>query len=153
MRTRFIGDTEEIAEVINKCQVCHMSMVGPDHEPYVLPMNFGYHEGVVYLHSSKHGKKIDILQQNPRVVLAFSCDYFLRYQNEGVACSYSMKYRSILIYGKAEFIDDPDAKKEVMNVIMRQYTGKDFSFNMPAIREVCVYKVVPEKITGRAYGL
>jgi len=153
MRTRIISDPEEIAAVINKCQVCHMSMVGPEGDPYVLPMNFGYHDNIVYLHSSQHGKKMDILRNNPKVVLAFSSDYFLRYQNEEVACSYSMKYRSILIYGEVEFIEDADAKKDAMNVVMRQYTGKDFSYNMPAIREVCIYRVVPKSITGRAYGL
>jgi hypothetical protein len=153
MRTRIISDPEEITEIINKCQVCHMSMVDPEGAPYVLPMNFGYYDNIVYLHSAQHGKKMDILRKNPRVVLAFSTDYLLRFQNEEVACSYSMKYRSILIYGEIEFIDDPDAKKEAMNVVMRQYTGKDFSYNMPAIREVCIYKVVPAEITGRAYGL
>ena len=130
-----------------------MSMVGPAHEPYVLPMNFGYLDGIVYLHSSQDGRKMDILRQNPKVVLAFSTDYILRFQNEEVACSYSMKYRSILIYGQVEFIEDTDAKKEAMNVIMRQYTGKDFPYNMPAIREVCLYKVIPSEVTGRAYGL
>lgn len=153
MRTRIIANPEEIDEIINKCQVCHMSMVGPENEPYVLPMNFGYHAGNVYLHSSQHGKKMEILRKNPRIVLAFSTDYFLRCQNEEVACSYSMRYRSILIYGQVEFIEDADAKKEALNVIMRQYTGRDFSYNMPAIREVCVYRVIPEKITGRAFGL
>jgi len=153
MRPRPISKPEEIDQIINKCQVCHLSMVGPDNEPYILPMNFGYRDGIVYLHSSQHGKKMDILRQNPKVVLAFSTDYFLRYQNEEVACSYSMKYRSILVYGHVEFIEDADAKKDVMNVIMQHYTGKDFSYNMPAIREVCIYKVIPSQVTGRAYGL
>lgn len=153
MRPRPISKPEEIDDIINKCQVCHLSMVGPDNEPYVLPMNFGYYEGIVYLHSSQHGKKMDILRQNPKVVLAFSTDYSLRYQNEEVACSYSMKYRSILVYGHVEFIEDADAKKAVMNLVMQHYTGKDFEYNIPAIREVCIYKVVPDQVTGRAYGL
>lgn len=152
MRPRAILKQEEIDEIISKCQVCHVAMTDEAGAPYVLPMNFGYDEGIVYLHSAQEGKKMDILRKRPAVCVAFSSDYLLRYQNEEVACSWSMKYRSILIYGNIRFIEDNDDKIAAMNIIMRQYAGRDFNYNMPAIREVCVYKLIPDKVTGRAYG-
>ena len=33
-----------------------------------------------------------------------------------------------------------------MNIIMRKYTGKDFTFNAPAINNVSTYKVIIDKI-------
>lgn len=152
MRAKILNRQEEFDEIIGRCQVCHLSMVDEQGLPYVLPMNFGYHEGIVILHSARHGKKMDILKANPAVCVAFSTDYILRYQHEEVACSYGMRYKSVIIYGKVEFVTDADQKKTAMNIIMKHYTGKEFPYNMPAINEVCIYKVIPETVTGRVYG-
>ncbi|HRY32898.1 MAG TPA: pyridoxamine 5'-phosphate oxidase family protein [Bacteroidales bacterium] len=152
MKARSISSKEEIEDIIRKCEVCHMAMVDPDGLPYLLPMNFGYREGAVYLHSSAEGRKIDILRNNPQVCIGFSTDYLLRHQHPEVACSYSMKYRSLLMTGTVEWIEDPDEKIAAMNIIMQHYTGLDFPYNMPAIREVCVFRLLPRQVSGRAYG-
>lgn len=152
MHHRFITDQKEIDEIINKCEVCYVSMVDENHLPYVLPFNFGYNNGVIYLHSSQKGLKIDILRKNPSVCIAFSTDHQLRYQSENVACSYSMKYRSVLAFGKVEFIDDMDQKVEFLNTVMAHYTDREFKYNPPALREVCTYKVNVEKFTAKLYG-
>jgi len=152
MHHRFITDQDQIDEIINKCEVCYVGMVDEHNLPYVLPFNFGYKEGVIYLHSSQKGHKIDILKLNPSVCIAFSTDHQLRYQSEQVACSYSMKYRSVLAYGKVEFIANPDEKVEFLNIVMSHYTDREFSYNPPALREVCTYKVKVEKFTAKLYG-
>lgn len=152
MRARILYQQEEFDDIISRCQVCHVAMVDQHGLPYVLPMNFGYFNGILYLHSSQKGKKTDILRSKPEVCVAFSTDYVLRYQNEEVACSYGMRYKSVLIYGKVEFLEDCEAKTEAMNCIMKHYSGKEFHYNVPAIREVCVYRVIPEKFTCRVYG-
>jgi uncharacterized protein len=153
MKSREILLQSAMEEIIARCQYCSMAMIDQDNEPYVLPMNFGYADRVVYLHSAPEGKKVEILRNNNRVCLAFSTDHELRHQNDDVACSYSMKYRSVLVYGKVEFIDDPTEKRRVLNILMKQYTGRDdFNYNDPAIKNVLVYKVVAERMEGRAYG-
>ena len=152
MRRRDINQEQELYEIIGKCQWCHMAMSDPDGNPYVLPMNFGFRDGVIYFHGAQRGKKISILQQNPRVCISFSIEHQLRYQNENVACSWSMKYRSVLAYGKAEFISDPDEKISALKIIMAQYSGSEFRFNPPSIREVNVWKIKVEKFEGRAFG-
>jgi uncharacterized protein len=152
MKHRTITKPEEIRDIIDKCIVCHVAMVDEKGHPYVLPFNFGMKDNVLHLHSAQQGKKIDILRNNPRVCVAFSTDYHLRYQNEEVACSWSMKYRSVLIYGQVEFIEDYDEKIAVMNEIMKKYAGREFGYNMPAIKEVAAYRIIPEEITARAYG-
>ncbi len=152
MHHRFITEQNEIDEIINKCEVCYVSMVDENNQPYVLPFNFGYVNGEIYLHSSRKGHKIDILKKNPAVCIAFSTDHQLRYQSEQVACSYSMKYRSVLAFGKVEFIEDMEQKIEFLNVVMSHYTHRDFKYNPPALREVCTYKVKVEKFTAKVYG-
>ncbi len=152
MKPRSINNQTEIEAIIRKCEVCHIAMVDHEGMPYLVPMNFGYRDGTVYLHSSCEGRKMEILRNNPQVCIGFSTDYVLRHQHPEVACSYSMKYRSLLMAGTVEWITGPEEKTAAMNIIMQQYTGRDFQYNMPAIREVCVFRLVPREISGRAYG-
>ena len=152
MKNRTLTFKPELEQIIQKCQFCNVAMVDGDNHPYVIPMNYGYQDDVLYLHGSKIGRKNEILSNNPEVCLSFSTDHELRYVNEEVACSWSMKYRSVLIFGKVEFIEDHEKKVEALNIIMAHYSDREFSFNAPAIREVNVYKVVIDKMEGRAYG-
>ncbi len=152
MRNRKIVKTEELHEIIRKCDSCSLSMIDLEGRPYVVPMNFGLKDNELYFHSDPKGLKIDILKQNPEVCVAFSTDHLLRWQNEKVACSYSMRYRSVLIRGKVEFVSGFDQKKEGMDIIMRQYTENEYRYSDPAINNICIFKVVIDTIEGRAFG-
>ena len=138
--------------IIRKCQVCHIAMVDAKGLPYVLPFNFGFDKDIIYFHSAGSGKKIDILKQNPDVCIEFSTDYLLRAQNEKVGCSYTMKYRSVLAYGKVEFIGDPDEKVRIMNKVMKNYTSGEFTYNPPALNEVICWIVRIDKLEGKING-
>jgi hypothetical protein len=152
MKHHYLTDQVEIDRIIERCEVCYVSMVDEQNQPYVVPFNFGYEKGIIYLHSSQRGLKINILKQNPAVCIAFSTDHQLRFQSEQVACSYSMKYRSVLAFGKVEFVEDIDQKRDHLNKVMLHYTQKPFTFNPPSLREVCTFKVNVEKFTARVYG-
>jgi uncharacterized protein len=141
MGNRLSNEPQEVRQIIEKCDVCYVGMIDTEGNPYVLPFNFGYDDGVLYLHSAGEGKKIDALRRNPRVCVAFSTDHKLFHRHEPVACSYGMRYRSVLLHGSIEFIDKYEEKERVLNVIMRKYTGRDFSYNAPAVNNVCVYRV------------
>lgn len=145
-------DAREIKDIIDKCDTCFLGMVDPEGLPYVVPMNFGFEDGIIYLHSAKTGRKMDILRHNPETCIAFSTDHKIFFRNETVACSYGMDYRSVLAFGKVVFIEDYDEKVRALNLIMRKYTGKDFSYNAPAVNNVEIYKVEPVKIEGKISG-
>ena len=152
MKSRPLSLQEELDRIIQKCDVCYIGMVDPQNEPYVLPFNFGYREKTIFLHSARAGKKIDILKENNSVCVAFSTDHELRWVNEEVACSWGMRYRSVLAYGKVVFIDDYDEKVEALNVIMSNYSDLNFQYNKPAVDDVQPIKVIVDKMEGRAYG-
>ena len=152
MKNRPLTFKPELEEIIRKCDACALGMVDSGSKPYVINMNFGYHDNCFYFHSSKQGKKIDILRENPDVCITFSTDHDLKYVNQEVACSWAMRYRSVLAYGKVVFVDDYQEKEEALKIIMSQYTDSEFSFTRPAVLDVMVFKVVIEKLEGRAYG-
>jgi hypothetical protein len=152
MKSRILTFEPEIEQIIRKCQFCSLAMVDESGSPYVIHMNFGFKNGTVYFHSAPEGRKISVLNHNPRVCLSFSTDHLLRWQNIEVACSYSMKYRSVLIRGEVEFIDDYAQKEDALSIIMGQYTDEQYSYSEPAIKNVSVFKVKAQTIEARAYG-
>ncbi|MBI9035400.1 MAG: pyridoxamine 5'-phosphate oxidase family protein [Bacteroidales bacterium] len=153
MKSRNIDFISEMESIIDKCEVCHLAMVSENGEPYVLPMNFAYLDQTIFLHSAPVGKKMGILEKNNQVCINFSTDYDLKFVNEEVACSYSMRYKSVLAYGRVEFIEDLKEKEQILNQVMKKYVHKeDFKYSGPAIRNVKVWKVVTSKMEGRAYG-
>lgn len=152
MKNRKIDFLPELEAIIKKCDACTLAMVDPDGNPYAIPMNFGYHEGTLYLHSAPDGKKVALLKNKPDVCVSFSTDHDLRWQHSEVACSYSMRYRSVLLFGQVKFIDDIEEKQTALDVIMRQYTDETYRYSTPALQNVCVMAVKADRIEGRAYG-
>ncbi len=149
MRVNEISEKREMQDIITKSQVCWLAMADAEGSPYVVPMNFGFDGDYVYLHGAQFGRKMNILKKHPRVAVNFSVDHQLRYQSEHVACSYSMKYRSVLVEGEVEFIDNRDEKVKSLHIIMAQYSSRAFKYNEPSLKEVCVFRVSTEKMTGR----
>jgi nitroimidazol reductase NimA-like FMN-containing flavoprotein (pyridoxamine 5'-phosphate oxidase superfamily) len=152
MKNRALDNQRDILDIIQNCDVCYVSMVDKENKPYLIPMNFGFADNTILLHGAKQGKKIDVLKNNPNVCIVFSTDHQLRWQNEDVACSWSMKYRSVIAYGKVEFIDEISEKEALFHQFMKNYSPKDFKFSKPSLEEVQLMKVPVDKIEGRAYG-
>ena len=94
-----------------------------------------------------------MLERNNHVCITFSLGHKLVYQHEKVACSYSMRSESVMCRGKVEFIEDMDEKRSALDIIMRHYTDNEFTYSDPAVRNVKVWKVAVEQMTGKVFGL
>jgi nitroimidazol reductase NimA-like FMN-containing flavoprotein (pyridoxamine 5'-phosphate oxidase superfamily) len=147
MKTVTHEEKKEIEKVILSTDICFVGMVDMDGNPYVLPMNFGYNDGVLYLHSSREGKKVSILENNPKVCITFCSGHELVWQHPDVACSYSMKSKSVVAFGEVVFEEDYERKIEILNIFMRHYSDKVFTFNPPSVRNVKIWKVILENAT------
>ena len=100
MKTFIIEDKQRIESIILHCDVCFVGIVDMEGNPYVVPMNFGYEDGIIYLHSGPEGSKVEMLEHNNNVCITFSLGHKLVYQHEKVACSYSMRSESAMCRGK-----------------------------------------------------
>lgn len=153
MKTVVFEDKERIEEVISKSDICFVGMVDTDNTPYVIPMNFGYQDGVLYLHSGPEGKAINILNQNNQVCITFSIDHELVFQHPKVACSYRMKAKSVICYGKVNFIENLDDKRKVLDIIMRHYSGREFEYSDPAVKNVKIWEIPLDRVSAKEYGV
>lgn len=152
MKTLFIEERERIESILSRCEICYVGMAGENRIPYVIPMNFGYEDGVLYLHSGPTGRCIDLLQKQKRICVCFSTDHELVFQHPQVACSYRMKAKSIVCYGNVGFIDDVEQKRRALDLIMHHYSGRDFQYSLPALKNVLVWKIPIDELSAKEYG-
>jgi uncharacterized protein len=145
-----IKDLEEIDAILRDAPVCRIAMAAGDH-PYIVPVNFAVSGGHLYFHSATAGKKIDMLRKNSAV--CFEVDIPGDLVSGETACSWGIKYKSVIGFGQAYFIEGTDEKKKALNILMKKYAGRDFfSFADDALDKVCVIGVRIENISGKRAG-
>lgn len=158
MKTISITDPAQINEIIQKCAYCTVGLIDLEGNPYTLPMNFAYDaskgtHGTLYLHSGPEGGKIAMVKQHPNVCISFCEGHELVYMHQQIACSYSMKSRSVICRGQVKLIDDMDEKRRILTLLMKQYTDNDCRMAEPAVRNVLVWEVPVDEMSCRSFGL
>ncbi len=153
MKTIEIKDKQRVEEIIARCSICYVGITDLEGNPYVIPMNFGYRDGVIYIHSGPTGSCLDMLEQNNRVCITFCSDTELVYQHEQVACSYRMKAQSVICRGSVGFIEDMDDKREALHILMRQYVEREFTYSDPAVRNVKIWEIPIDEVTAKDYAV
>ncbi|TNF40308.1 MAG: pyridoxamine 5'-phosphate oxidase family protein [Bacteroidetes bacterium] len=151
MRTLVINKLEEINKIILACKTCWLGMSAND-LPYVLPMNFALDGDTVILHSAQSGRMWETLKQNQNVCINWTLGEELAWQDVKVGCSYRVKSKSVLVEGKVEFVDDFEEKTRCLQLLMSQYSDREFKFSKPAIENVGILKVAIEKISAKEFG-
>jgi nitroimidazol reductase NimA-like FMN-containing flavoprotein (pyridoxamine 5'-phosphate oxidase superfamily) len=145
---REITDVLEIESILHKALVCRIGLANGN-EPYIVPVCFGYLPGRIYLHSSMSGKKIQMIEQNPKV--CFEVDECHAIIVNEAPCAWGMRYRSVIGFGKASFITDDNEKKHGLNCILGHYGGSWHEFSNDEIRSVCVIRIDIDLITGKKH--
>ncbi len=145
-----INNIKEINKIIMEADFCNVAM-SKNNTPYLVPMNYGFHEPYIYLHSANEGLKIDILRRNPQVCIGIVGDVKLEKSSD--VCKTSMKYSSVIIFGKAEFLSDKDDKNKALSHIVQHYeqdvSRDNLNIDESELNRVTVLKVRIEKITGK----
>ena len=141
-----IIDQSEIESIIRKSMVCRLGLTD-NGTPYVVPLCFGYGNGALFFHSAKEGRKIEILKKNNQVCFEF--DIAPEVKAGKTACAWGMKYRSVIGFGKALFIEDPEERRQALDFIMEQYADGDFEYSDKSFEKALMIKVEISSMTGK----
>ena len=141
-----IKDTAEIEEILRKAFVCRLGLCD-NGRPYVVPLCFGYEDNALYIHCAKEGKKLDIIRENNNV--CFEVDIDCRVIKAEQACRFEFRYKSVIGFGKALLIEDPELKRRGLDVIMRQFSERTFEYTAENIEQPMVVKIEIESMTGK----
>ncbi len=150
-KDREIVDFQDIISVIEKCDVCRIALNDGDY-PYIVPLNFGFevNDGkiILYFHSAKEGKKLDLIKADSRTSFEMDCGHRLVITSpEKGYCT--MEYESVMGRGKIEILPDEE-KERALNILMNHYRKESFIFSRVALPRTEVFKLTVEEITGKA---
>jgi len=151
-KDREVKDKETIESIIKGATVCRIAL-SENNVPYIVPVAFGYKDNCLYFHSAPQGRKIDVIKQNNNVCFELDIDCELAKKSEQ-PCSWSMKYRSVIGFGKAFFIDGVKEKRTALNIIVEHYSGNPNEYPYPedVISNMAVIKVEIDSMTGKQSG-
>ncbi len=141
-----IKDRGEIEKILRESKVCRLAMVDGS-KPYIVPMNFGYHDSALYFHSAPEGRKIDVIRKNNNI--CFEVDQIVQFKKAKLACDWSLTYKSVIGEGKARIIHDPEEKIKGLDIIMAQYSDRTFKYPLEKLAETAVIKVEIDDMTGK----
>ena len=125
-----------------------LSVLGDEGYPYGVPLNHYYNEddGRIYFHSGGFGHKLDALR---------ACDkasFLLMDQGQRDPGDWALRFRSVIVFGRVEFIEDREKVYEITARLSRKFTA-DEAYIAEEIRKsgpaTCMFALIPEQITGK----
>ena len=142
-KDREVTDLSRMLEVLQACDCCRLGLVDGD-EAYIVPMNFGFTQEdgnlVLYFHTVREGRKIDLLKKQTSV--SFQADTGHGLKPGEHAGNFSFYYQCVMGKGQARLLSDNEEKITGFKAIMAHYTGKaDWDYDIPCLDRVYVIKL------------
>lgn len=151
-----IRSPERIAGFLDAEHVGRIATIDADGYPQVVPMNFAYMGGSIYMHSHTRGEKLDNARRNPRVgfevdrELEFLPSYF---EDPADASLADTLYVSVVVKGLCTIVDDRAEKAAALNALMAKYQPEGgyepIRPGMDVVDHVSIMRVAPESMRGK----
>jgi uncharacterized protein len=140
------GNLQLCESIISKCPVCRLGMMEGD-RPYVIPVNFGYRDKTIYIHTGLSGRKLNVIARNPNVCVEFDTGHKLV---EGtVSCKWTMHGESVMADGSAELVEAAEEKRQALKIIMNHYGGEGNDIPDSALNAVAILRIRLTGMTAR----
>ncbi len=139
---------EQLDAIIRGSQVCRLALVA-EGRPYLVPLSFGYDGAAFFFHTAPAGRKIAAFLAGGEVCFECECNVEVRRGSEDNACQWSMNYESVIGYGLIAELTAPDEKRHALNQIMRQYTGRDWTYPDATLARIRTWKLAITSLTGK----
>jgi hypothetical protein len=111
---RGIYNTEAIYKILDDTFLCHIGFV-IDKQPFVIPTCYGRKDNKIFFHGSAGSRMLNHLKTSSGICVTVSIvDGIVLARS---AFHHSINYRSVVIFGKAEEISDPDKKTNALKII------------------------------------
>jgi hypothetical protein len=144
---REVKDPKLVEALLMRAEYVHLAM-WDGAAPYVVPVNFGFEDGVLYFHGAPKGRKAECLRAHDRVSFSAVAHYELLRGEK--ACDYTAHYQSVCGEGRASFIEDPAEKARALDIIMRHDGGPEGGYDEKVLARTALVKVVVETLSGKA---
>ena len=111
---RAVYDRESIYRILDKGFICHVGFV-VDGQPFVIPTSYGRKDADLYIHGSAASRMLRNMKDGlPVCVTVTLLDGLVLARS---VFNHSMNYRSVVILGKATFIEEREEKLAALRVL------------------------------------
>lgn len=141
-----LTDSRQLEQILQAGRELSLAMRDAD-RPYVLPLNYGYADGCLYIHCARQGKKLDCLRADPQV--CFCISEVVERVGGDAACDWSTRFRSLVGYGTAEIIDEREGKIAGYDAIMRQFGGPVGGYKEKNLDGSLIIRITISSMTGK----
>jgi nitroimidazol reductase NimA-like FMN-containing flavoprotein (pyridoxamine 5'-phosphate oxidase superfamily) len=146
-----IKDPAIINEILHRSELCRIGLVDGV-EAYIVPLNYGYADGVLYFHSAPKGRKIDLVRKCNHV--SFEITYISEIHTGEKPCNWTSRYRSVMGTGTIEISDDRESKISGLDVIMKKYGAEgDLNYDDALLGRMVILKLHINTLNAKQSGL
>lgn len=138
---------EQCGEILNRGTSGVLAAAGDGGWPYAVPLSYVWQNGKVYFHCAVTGHKIDAIRADNRV------SFCVVDRDQVVPEEYTTYYRSVIVFGRARVLDDPDEKRRTIEALGRKYRP---GFEAGLAAEIdgswerfLMVELAPERVTGK----
>lgn len=128
---------EEMRALLDESRIGRLGCV-VDGSPYVVPVNYVYHNNSIYIHSLV-GTKIRSLRENPR-----AC-----FQVDKIESDY--RWRSVLAFGQYEEITDEDERRWVGRRLLARFPNLTPIESVPVHdgqSSIIIFRILIKEMSG-----
>ncbi|HLM55824.1 MAG TPA: pyridoxamine 5'-phosphate oxidase family protein [Pyrinomonadaceae bacterium] len=104
---------EAVYQILDEAFVCHVGFVSGG-SPFVIPTAYGRAGDVLYLHGARASRMLKELARGPEVCVTVTLLDGLVLARS--AFHHSINYRSVVVLGRAEVVEDPSEKMEALRL-------------------------------------
>jgi hypothetical protein len=145
-----LDDSREIEQVLASVRIMTVACC-LENVPYLFTVDFAWDQQSreLWFHCATEGRKIEVLQANPRVCVTVIED---RGYLDG-ECDHA--FRSLILEGKARVITDLSEKRRALELLARKHERQPeavlarFAGNDEAVRKVGMVRISVDSISGK----
>lgn len=140
---------ERTVEVLNRCTAATLALIGDDGYPYSVPISYVYDDGKLFFHSAAAGHKVDAIKNEEKV------SFSVIDKDEIIKEKYTTYFRSVIGFGKARILEDPQEKIDALMKLGTKYSPEpEFKPGMveeinDSLKRVCVVEITIDHMTGK----
>lgn len=149
-KDREVHASKDLDAIITQSSHAVLGLPGQE-APYLVPMNFGWHNQCLYVHSARAGRKIRMLHDAggklaASAVLVSKANVY----DPGLgAVEITTHYASVFMEGTLEEVTTPEEARAGLQAILTQANAGNQPFTDEALKTAAVLRLTPHTISGK----
>lgn len=153
-RPHLTHDDEWIRAFLHVAQIGHIA-TSVDGQPFINPTTFWYDAAShrIVFHSNVAGRVRSNIESNSKI--SFEASELGRFLPSNVAFEFSLQFRSVVVFGRAEIVTDPAEARHLLYGLLGKYfpsmtAGKEYrEITEKELRATSIYAIEIESWSGK----